>query len=69
MAEFRPILSSLASLTLDINLRIGLTVGGKPEYVSSITFPVDLLAECDSAKVNVTVSGYPTSDEPMGDPS
>ena len=69
LAEFRPILSSLTPRSVDINLRFGLTVGSSTAYVSSITFPVDLLAELATAKVNVSVTGYPTSDEPTGDPS
>lgn len=64
-----PVLSSLAARPVIIELSIGLTVGSSDAYVSSITLPFDLLAELAAAKINVSVSGYPSSDETPDAPS
>jgi hypothetical protein len=69
LALFKPLLSSLDAKAVIIELSIGLTVGSSDAYVSSISLPVDFLAELATWKVNLSVTGYPTSDETPDDPS
>jgi hypothetical protein len=69
LTRFGPLLSSLAAKPIVIELSLGLTVGSSGAYVSSIALPVDLLAELATAKVNVSVTAYPTADGAQDDPS
>jgi hypothetical protein len=57
------LLKAAADMECTIELSIGVTVGSAESFAPSMELPVSLLSALAAAKVSVTITAYPTSDE------
>jgi hypothetical protein len=59
----RDLFAALRDMNADVNLSIGVTVGSNESFAPSLDFSNQLLTEIAACDINLTITGYPTSDE------
>jgi hypothetical protein len=63
LAKFSALFSAVAAMNLLSELSVGITVGDNASFAPSLDIPLDFMTELLEAKLHLTITAYPTSDE------
>jgi hypothetical protein len=63
LAKHSALFSAVAAMSLLSELSVGVTVGENASFAPSLDIPLDFLSELLEAKLLLTITAYPTSDE------